>query len=88
MPTKKVTIKNKLGLHARASSAFVKLSGKFKADVTLRKDEQVVNGKSILGIMTLAAGKGSQLVLTTNGVDADQAMQELAGLIDDGFGED
>ncbi len=88
MPTKKVTIKNKLGLHARAASAFVKLSSKFEADVALRKDEQVIDGKSILGIMTLAASKGSELVISTDGADADQAIQELTGLIDAGFGED
>jgi phosphocarrier protein len=88
MPNKKVTIKNKLGLHARAASAFVKLSSKFNSEVTLQKDGQVINGKSILGIMTLAAGKGSKLVLRAEGADADQAMSELTGLIDDGFGED
>ncbi len=88
MPNKKVTIKNKLGLHARAASAFVKLSSKFKSEVTLQKDGQVINGKSILGIMTLAAGKGSKLVLSAEGSDADQAMSELTNLIDDGFGED
>jgi phosphocarrier protein len=88
MPSKTVTIKNKLGFHARAASAFVKLSSKFEADITLHKDGQAVNGKSILGIMTLAAGKGTQLMLTVSGKDADQALEELTALIDDGFGED
>lgn len=88
MPNKKVTIKNQLGLHARAASAFVKRSSKFDSEVTLQKDGQVINGKSILGIMTLAAGYGSELVLSTEGADADKAMLELVELIDDGFGED
>ena len=88
MPNKTLIIKNQLGFHARAASAFVKLSNKFESEVTLQKDGQAINGKSILGIMTLAAGLGSQVVLTTEGIDAEQALMELAALIDDGFGED
>jgi phosphocarrier protein len=88
MASATVTIKNKLGLHARAASAFVKLSSKFEADITLQKDGQVVNGKSILGIMTLAAGEGSQLMLSTSGKDSEQALKELTALINDGFGEE
>ncbi len=88
MPGKIVTIKNKLGFHARAASAFVKLSSRFKSKVMLHKNGQQVNGKSILGIMTLAASKGSQLEITTQGQDADTALNKLVALVDDGFGED
>jgi phosphocarrier protein HPr len=88
MPSVNLKIKNSLGLHARAASVFVKLSSKFASDICLQKGEQVVNGKSILGIMTLAAGKGAELVLSAAGDDSDQALKELSDLVKSGFGED
>ena len=88
MKTASIQIVNKLGMHARASAKFVTLAAQFKSDVTLGRNGQNANGKSIMGIMMLAAGKGSQVELTVNGVDEDQAMQALVGLIDSRFGED
>ena len=88
MKTMTIQIVNKLGMHARASAKFVTLAAQFKSDVTLGRNGQNANGKSIMGIMMLAAGKGSQVELTVNGEDEEQAMQALAGLIDNRFGED
>ena len=88
MKTATIQIVNKLGMHARASAKFVTLAAQFKSDVTLGRNGQNANGKSIMGIMMLAAGKGSQVELTVNGADEEQAMQALVGLIDSRFGED
>ena len=88
MKTASIQIVNKLGMHARASAKFVTLAAQFKSDVTLGRNGQNANGKSIMGIMMLAAGKGSQVELTVNGEDEDLAMQALVGLIDNRFGED
>ena len=88
MKTANIQIVNKLGMHARASAKFVTLAAQFKSDVTLGRNGQNANGKSIMGIMMLAAGKGSQVDLTVNGEDEDQAMQALVALIDNRFGED
>ena len=88
MKTASIQIINKLGMHARASAKFVTLAAQFKSDVTLGRNGQNANGKSIMGIMMLAAGKGSQVELIVNGEDEDQAMQALVGLIDNRFGED
>ena len=88
MKTATIQIVNKLGMHARASAKFVTLAAQFKSDVTLGRNGQNANGKSIMGIMMLAAGKGSQVELIVNGEDEDQAMQALVGLIDNRFGED
>lgn len=88
MKTATIQIINKLGMHARASAKFVTLAAQFKSDVTLGRNGQNANGKSIMGIMMLAAGKGSQVELTVNGEDEEQAMQALVGLIDNRFGED
>jgi len=88
MKTTSVQIVNKLGMHARASAKFVTLAAQFKSDVTLGRNGQNANGKSIMGIMMLAAGKGSQVELTVNGADEEQALQALMGLIDNRFGEE
>ena len=88
MKTASAQIVNKLGMHARASAKFVTLAAQFKSDVTLGRNGQNANGKSIMGIMMLAAGKGSQVELTVNGDDEDQALQALMGLIDNRFGEE
>ena len=79
---------NKLGMHARASAKFVNLASQFKSDIVLERNGHQANGKSIMGIMMLAAGKGSRLSLSAEGVDEDEAMQALRGLIENRFGEE
>ncbi len=88
MKTMVATIVNKLGLHARASAKFVTLASQFKSDVTLGRNGQHANGKSIMGIMMLAAGKGTQVELMVDGDDEDQALAALIELIASRFGED
>jgi phosphocarrier protein HPr len=88
MKTSVATIVNKLGLHARASAKFVTLASQFKSDVTLGRNGQHANGKSIMGIMMLAAGKGTQVELMVDGDDEDQALAALIELIASRFGED
>ena len=83
-----VNIINKLGMHARASAKFVNLASSFKSEITLARAGRKVNGKSIMGIMMLAAGRGSTLDLAADGVDEDDALSALAALIADRFGED
>lgn len=85
---KNITIINKLGLHARAAAKLVTLASKFEADVRVRKDGKEVSGKSIMGVMMLAAAKGSEITLIANGDDAAQALTELETLINDRFGEE
>jgi phosphocarrier protein HPr len=82
------TIVNKLGLHARASALFVKTASQFASDIKVVRDGVEVNGKSIMGIMMLAAAKGTQILLKVAGVDEDQAFQKLGELIENGFGEE
>jgi phosphocarrier protein len=82
------TIKNRLGLHARAAAQLVQTANRFRADVTVEKDGLEVNGKSIMGILMLAAPQGSRISVTVAGEDAEQAMTAIGQLIDDGFGED
>ena len=74
---KKIKIKNSQGLHARPASAFVKIANKFEADVVVKKGSESVSGKSIMGLMTLAASHGSTLELEISGPDAEAAMLEL-----------
>jgi phosphocarrier protein HPr len=80
-------IVNPLGLHARPAAEFVKVAGRFACDVLVTKDGVSVNGKSILGMMTLAAECGSSLSLRTDGADAEAAMDALCALVADGFHE-
>ena len=87
MPTATTTIINKLGLHARASAKLTKLAGSFTSEVWISRGERRVNGKSIMGVMMLAAGMGSEVVLDTEGPDADQALAALLALMADKFGE-
>ncbi|MBX7077619.1 MAG: HPr family phosphocarrier protein [Nannocystaceae bacterium] len=82
-----LTIVNQLGLHARAASKFVGLAGKFDAEVWIGVGEREVNGKSILGVLMLAAAKGSTVTLRCTGNEADGAYDALAQLIQQGFGE-
>ncbi len=82
-----ITINNKLGLHARASAKFTKLAASFRSDVALSRNGRRVNAKSIMGVMMLAAGMGSEIETETDGVDEQAAMQALRALIDGKFGE-
>jgi phosphocarrier protein HPr len=82
------TIRNRLGIHARAAALLVKTANRFVSEVTLEKDGLEVNGKSIMGILMLAASKGSKITLKVNGKDAAQAIQVLGKLIEDRFGEE
>ncbi len=82
-----ITIKNKLGLHARAAVKFVNTANRFGADVRIVKDGGEIDGKSILGILTLAATQGSDIVLKIDGADEDAAWQALSDLINQRFGE-
>jgi len=88
MSAKAFTITNKLGLHARAAAMLVQIANKFKAKIILERDGRQVNGKSILGILTLACPKGSSLVVRAEGVDEDKALEEIGRLIENKFGED
>ena len=81
------TISNKLGLHARASAKLTKLAGSFPCEVWISKGERRVNAKSIMGVMMLAAGIGSAIVIETDGAQEQEAMDALLALIDDKFGE-
>ena len=82
-----INISNKLGLHARASAKLTKLAGSFACEVWMSKGERRVNAKSIMGVMMLAAGIGSTVVVETNGADEQVAMDALLALINDKFGE-
>jgi len=81
------TISNKLGLHARASAKLTKLAGSFQSEVHLSRSGRRINAKSIMGVMMLAAGLGSEVELETEGVDEQAANDALAALINDKFGE-
>lgn len=85
--TKVFTVKNKLGLHARAAAVFVRVSSKYESEIKLVKDSYEVNGKSILGVLSLAATKGSEIEVTANGGDAEDAIDGIEELIESGFGE-
>ena len=82
-----VRVSNKYGLHARPAAEFVKLAGRFRASIWVRKGDVEVNGKSIMGVMMLAAENGSDLVIRASGPDAEDAVQSLVGLVENGFGE-
>jgi phosphocarrier protein HPr len=87
MVERTVTIANKNGLHARPAAEIVKAAAKFKADILLVRDDLEVNGKSIMGVMMLAAEFGSQLLLRAEGPDAEEAIGAIAQLIESKFGE-
>ena len=82
-----ITISNKLGLHARASAKLTKLAGSFKSDIHLSRNARRVNAKSIMGVMMLAAGMGSEIEIEADGVDEQDAMSALRALIESRFGE-
>lgn len=78
---REIVIKNKQGLHARPAATFVQLANKFDSDITVRKDKEEVNGKSIMGILMLGAEKGSLVVVKASGPDAEQAVNELEKIL-------
>jgi phosphocarrier protein HPr len=84
---REVRVVNRAGMHARPAAEFVKVAGRFAADITVEKDGLEVNGKSIMGVLMLAAEQGSRLRLTAQGVDALQAVEALITLVDGGFEE-
>ena len=86
--TKELTIVNRLGLHARPSAMFVKTAAKFRSEIWVEKDGERINGKSIMGLMMLAAGQGSKLLVTAEGADADKALVELEAIVLNKFNED
>ena len=88
MIEKKITIKNKLGLHARAASKFVETASQFSSAVLVDNGNQEVNGKSIMAVMLLAASIGTELTLKIDGEDEELSMQAMTQLIDNYFGED
>lgn len=90
MPIEKIEyeIVNRLGLHARAAAQLVQTANRFLSDVMIEKDGNEVNGKSIMGLLMLAAPQGSKINVTVSGEDAEDAMKVIGYLINDGFGED
>jgi phosphocarrier protein len=84
---REVVVRNRLGLHARASAQFVKTAGRFKAEITVETGSQSVNGKSIMGLLLLAAAQGTRLRLKAVGVDASEALGALSALVEGRFGE-
>ncbi|WP_024327805.1 HPr family phosphocarrier protein [Thioalkalivibrio sp. AKL19] len=88
MPQRVVPIVNRLGMHARAAAKFVSLASQYAADVTVSRNQQEVNGKSIMGVMMLAAAQGSEITIEAEGEDASEALDALTELVADRFGEE
>ena len=86
--TRELIIVNRLGLHARPAALFVKVASRFRAEVWVKKENEEVNGKSIMGLMMLAAGQGSKLQIRCEGPDAERALEEVEALIKGRFNED
>jgi phosphocarrier protein len=87
MTERTITVVNKLGLHARAAAKLVTLAGKFKCDIRVKKDGREVSGKSIMGVMMLAAAKGARLTFRAEGADADKALDAIEALMARKFDE-
>jgi phosphocarrier protein len=87
MQKREVEIVNKLGLHARASAKLTQLAARYQSEVQMSRNGRTVNAKSIMGVMMLAAGKGSKVVIETEGPDEEEAMEAIVALIGDCFGE-
>lgn len=87
MPRRDVEIVNKLGLHARASAKLTQLASRYPCDIFMERNGRRVNAKSIMGVMMLAAGRGSVVTLETSGPQEDEALEALTALINDYFGE-
>ena len=83
-----LTIENELGLHARAATMFVQVASKFESDVIVIKEDREVNGKSIMGVLTLVASKGTEIALRVEGHDSSDAISALTKLVADKFGEE
>jgi phosphocarrier protein len=88
MPKRRVIIRNRLGVHARPAALLVKEAARFRSEVFIAKNGLEVNGKSIMGVMMLAAEQGSEIEIRAEGEDAAEALAALLALIDSGFGED
>jgi phosphocarrier protein len=86
--TRELTVLNKSGIHARPAAMFVKIANRFGSEIFVEKDGEKINGKSIMGLMMLAAGPGSKVTLHVKGADADAAIAELEALVNRKFGED
>ncbi len=84
---KELTIRNKMGMHARPAAQFVKRASKYQCDVWVEKDDEPVNGKSIMGLMMLAAGRGETIKIIADGTDAEAAVADLEELVTSGFGD-
>lgn len=87
MASRDVTIPNRLGLHARAAAKFVHTATRFQARVRVSRDTRTMDGKSIMGVLLLAASQGTTITITAEGPDADDAVDALVGLVASGFGE-
>lgn len=88
MYSEKVLIENKNGLHARPASVFTKTAGKYKSNITVKKEEKVANAKSIINILSLAICKGAEVTISAEGEDEERAVKDLVALIKTKFGED
>ncbi len=87
MPERRVTVTNSHGIHARPAAEIVKTAAKFTAEITIARDDLEVNGKSIMGVMMLAAECGAEVAIRADGADADAALDALAALVASNFGE-
>ncbi|MDM7992180.1 MAG: HPr family phosphocarrier protein [Candidatus Fermentibacter sp.] len=88
MYQKAVAVPNRLGVHARPAALIVKKAAVFASEITISNGIEEVNGKSIMGVMTLAAGQGTELLISASGEDEERAVEELCSLVSSGFGED
>jgi phosphocarrier protein HPr len=88
MTTRAVTVVNQLGLHARAAARFVHLATRFDSQIRVTRDAKVMDGKSIMGILLLAAGRGTTITITADGRDEADAVEALTKLVESGFGEE
>ena len=88
MTSQHVTVVNQLGMHARAAAKFVHLATRYEAQVTVARDERAMDGKSIMGILLLAAARGSTITISADGIDERDAVAALTALVQSGFGED
>lgn len=88
MITKKISVLNKLGIHARPAAQFVRVASRFRSDVTVEKDDESVDGKSIMGLMMLAVGWGANITVTVEGPDEAEAIEALEQLVQSKFGEE
>jgi phosphocarrier protein len=88
MVSRTVTVVNRLGMHARAAAKFVHLAAKYQARVQVARDARVMDGKSIMGILLLAAARGTAITISADGTDERDAIEALAALVASGFGED